>query len=492
MKIHHLFAIVLSLFIIDSSYAQFHNYDYKYGIQGHLLQPSTEFDGDSYRLSLLGRGFLRVELNSYLEAELGVGIGELNGKDFDNENWSTLIYPTDIRLLFSPFASETSNPYLYTGVSLLRWKVTDLPFSVSPNESDNIGWNSSLPIGVGIEIAISQEILFDVSGGYTFAFTDNLNYYNSPDKKDGYFDFGFGLTFVTGSGENDEDKDGIVKSVELQLGTDPKNNDSDSDLLLDGEEINIFNTNPTKKDSDSDGLNDYDEINTYYTDPNSVDTDGDNISDFEEIEKYSSNPSLKDSDFDKLSDGYEVNVYNTNPTKKDTDGDRLDDNDELHKYKTDPVNIDTDSDGLTDGEEIIKYKTNPLIKDSDKILNNKKEQELEFNSETPLILKGITFETNEAKILPESEEILNKTYLSLLKDPTLRIEIRGHTDNVGNADYNIKLSLERAEAVRIWLVKKGIDALRIKAIGFGESNPISDNSTPEGRNNNRRIEIINQ
>jgi len=162
----------------------------------------------------------------------------------------------------------------------------------------------------------------------------------------------------------------------------------------------------------------------------------------------------------------------------------------LKKYKTDPNNADTDGDGAGDGEEIFKLNTNPLIKDVDKKYLINSDKLLYIDNNKSIVLEGVTFENNQAELKPESETILEKTFLELKNDPTLTIEIRGYTDNVGDADYNQKLSQKRAETVRLWLVKKGIDALRIKAVGFGANNPIADNSTVTGRTQNRRIEII--
>jgi outer membrane protein OmpA-like peptidoglycan-associated protein len=73
--------------------------------------------------------------------------------------------------------------------------------------------------------------------------------------------------------------------------------------------------------------------------------------------------------------------------------------------------------------------------------------------------------------------------------PTLIIEIGGHTDNVGTPESNIKLSQERANAVRNYIINKGIAANRITAKGYGDTMPVADNSTEEGRSKNRRTEV---
>jgi len=474
----------------NSVYSQFHDYSIKYGIQGHLLQPSSEFDGDAYRLSLLARGFLRIELNSYLETELGAALGEINGKDFNNDNWSTKVLPTDLRLIFSPLTSTVSSPYLYFGISLLKWEISDFPSLISPNPTSENGWNLSIPLGGGIEIALNPEVLLDISGGYTFALTDNLNFYNSPTTEDGYYNLGFGLTFVMGGSLTDKDNDGLKMNFENKIGTDPTKRDTDGDNLNDGDEVKLYQTNPLVKDSDNDGLNDFEEIKRYKSDPNSPDTDGDNISDFEEVENYGTNPNMKDSDGDKLNDNNEINIYNTNPLKKDSDIDLLFDNDEIKKYKTDPNKPDTDGDGVLDGIEILEDKTDPLEKSSKRINIKLKSQDLSFDDNKPVILEGIRFENDIAIIDASSANTLKKTFTALKNNPSLKIEIHGYTDNVGQEEYNKNLSQQRADAVRLWLVKKGIDALRINTVGYGELNPISDNSTLEGRNLNRRIEII--
>jgi|GEM_PF-548477 outer membrane protein OmpA-like peptidoglycan-associated protein len=106
-----------------------------------------------------------------------------------------------------------------------------------------------------------------------------------------------------------------------------------------------------------------------------------------------------------------------------------------------------------------------------------------------LILKGIDFKPNSADLVSESYQKLDDVFESLKAYPEVKIEICGFTDNFGNAAVNRKLSLHRAETVRAYLILRGVDASRIKAIGRGGEDPITNNTTPEGRAFNRRIEM---
>lgn len=108
------------------------------------------------------------------------------------------------------------------------------------------------------------------------------------------------------------------------------------------------------------------------------------------------------------------------------------------------------------------------------------------------VLKNMFFATNKTKILPESEPALEMLYEYMIDEmnATRRIKIVGHTDNVGKDAANQKLSEGRAKAVREALIERGIDGARIEAEGKGESQPIDTNDTEEGRQNNRRVEIV--
>ncbi len=105
--------------------------------------------------------------------------------------------------------------------------------------------------------------------------------------------------------------------------------------------------------------------------------------------------------------------------------------------------------------------------------------------------QGILFETAKSTVRPESAPTLKEIAAALTQHPELRVRIEGHTDNVGNADANLRLSEARAAAVKDALVKEyRIDAARLETAGLGDTKPVADNKTAEGRSSNRRVEVV--
>ena len=107
-----------------------------------------------------------------------------------------------------------------------------------------------------------------------------------------------------------------------------------------------------------------------------------------------------------------------------------------------------------------------------------------------IVTTGIRFDINKATIKPESMGVLNTIAKLMEEHQDVRFSVEGHTDSDGDDASNQKLSEERAASVKNALVDLGINASRFETKGFGESNPVSDNTTPEGKANNRRVEFI--
>lgn len=104
--------------------------------------------------------------------------------------------------------------------------------------------------------------------------------------------------------------------------------------------------------------------------------------------------------------------------------------------------------------------------------------------------ENITFDTNRADVRPQFRPVLDQVANSLAQYPDTVLRVEGHTDSVGSAAYNQTLSENRALSVRSYLVQRGIPANRIEAYGFGMTRPIAENSTAEGRAQNRRVEML--
>jgi outer membrane protein OmpA-like peptidoglycan-associated protein len=106
-------------------------------------------------------------------------------------------------------------------------------------------------------------------------------------------------------------------------------------------------------------------------------------------------------------------------------------------------------------------------------------------------LYGVLFDFNKSTLKPESDSVLQQVLALLQKDPALKLEVQGHTDNVGDDAYNQTLSEARAKSVMAWLTAHGVAAARLSFKGFGKTMPVASNDSDEGRAKNRRVEIAN-
>ncbi len=114
---------------------------------------------------------------------------------------------------------------------------------------------------------------------------------------------------------------------------------------------------------------------------------------------------------------------------------------------------------------------------------------VQFQPSKTFVLEDCNFETGKATLEPESYAVLDELVAYLNRKDDEKIEVGGHTDNVGSAASNMVLSQDRANTVRAYLLTKGIDPARVTAKGYGMTVPIGDNKTEEGRAQNRRTEV---
>lgn len=240
----------------------------------------------------------------------------------------------------------------------------------------------------------------------------------------------------------DSDGDGIPDERELELGLDPEDEDTDGDLIPDGIELDT-GTDPKERDTDMDGLNDGREdlnrdgvVDAGESDPRRADTDGGGMPDMDEVRSATQDPQYAgDDDLDE--DGVPNHIDDCPSTPRGTE-----------------VN------GA--GCELVP--------------------------ET-FTLEGVEFASGSARILPESEPVLFEALETLRQIEGQRFLIAGHTDSQGRDAANLRLSEDRANAVLRWLLEHGEDRGRFETRGFGATEPIDTNETPEGRARNRRIEF---
>jgi outer membrane protein OmpA-like peptidoglycan-associated protein len=424
----------------------------------------------------IARGFVRYGFDAPVAFELGAGLGRFAGAEYNSE-----IVPIDARLVLSPFNFETVNPFIYAGAGMMHYYVKEFPPQAPPTQEVE-EWVGYAPAGIGIQTVLQENVLFEASGGFNYTFSKQVKGLE-VENNDAFWTYMLGITVVGEDPNGDPDGDGLTNREEKQLGTDKKVADSDADGLMDGAEVKQYSTNPLNADSDGEGLTDGDEVRKHMTNPNKSDSDGDGLNDKDELFTFRTDANKADTDGDTLNDGAELNIHKTDPLKADSDGDGLNDGDEVNRHRTNALVADSDGGTVNDGVEVNRG-TNPLDRNDD----IPKAPPIEIGK--AIVLEGIVFASGKADITPESEVPLQKAFESLRDNPDISVEIAGHTDNTGRKASNVTLSQKRADAVKTWFVGKGIDAGRISTRGYGPDRPIAPNTTPEGRQQNRRIEFI--
>jgi outer membrane protein OmpA-like peptidoglycan-associated protein len=256
-------------------------------------------------------------------------------------------------------------------------------------------------------------------------------------------------------------------------------------------------------DSDSDGIRDIDDACPDV--PGSIefqgcpDKDGDGIRDIDDAcpdvpgsKEYQGCP---DKDADGIFDFLDACPDVAGPKENngcpwpDTDGDGLLDKDDDCPTLAGPKSnkgcplVDTDKDGTLDKDDDCPNTPGPKENKGCPVI------EQEIMEVLNKAFDNLEFETAKDIIKDESKPSLDELADVLLKKQTWKLEIAGHTDNVGDDAKNMVLSKKRAESLKAYLVTKGVDAIRLSTLYFGETKPIGDNNTPEGRKKNRRVEM---
>ena len=372
--------------------------------------------------------------------------------------YRTFLFPLHAKLkyLFSP--GKRFSPFMTMGVGILFWDLRDvgrenpiLPIPTSGRSIHGSQKNLMGDIGAGAEYFLSETVSLNVSGAYYQFFGQDLDMSGYGDKNSGAIEARIGMVFHFG-GWKDTDGDGIEDRLDLC----PKakedfdgfqDQDGCPDLDNDGDGIPDVKDGAPNKAEDMDGFEDTDGV------PD-LDNDGDGIPDT--LDKAPN----KAEDFDGFQD-------DDGAPDPDNDGDGIPDAKDKCPNQPETVNGYQDDDGCPD-----------------------KKPEIVLEKKKPVVLPGVTFRTGSAELTENAKRILDKVAETLKEHPEIVVEVSGHTDNVGSWSFNMKLSQRRADAVRNYLIQKGIDPSRIRAVGYGPDRPIAPNDTPEGRAKNRRIEFV--
>lgn len=283
----------------------------------------------------------------------------------------------------------------------------------------------------------------------------------------------------------DSSKSGLASNLELTAGV---------DLWLWGAE-------PTPPDGDGDGVPDADDACPLDAGQASAsgcpDRDGDGVPDAADacVDRPGSLAlrGCPDSDGDGVGDDLDKCVATPGvaahdgcpPPPPDGDGDGVPDSDDACPDDPGPRHArgcpDQDGDGILDRDD--KCPTQPGVAEEKGCLPRVIQRRFSGS------VRGINFETGSAAIKKSSHALLDQAVKVFTQYPTLRIEISGHTDDQGEDDMNMRLSDDRAAAVKTYLIDRGIAPERLSAVGFGETKPIATNKTAAGRAQNRRIEF---
>ena len=336
--------------------------------------------------------------------------------------------------------------------------------------------------------------------------------------------------------DSDADNDGLTDAQETKLGSNPNEVDSDNDGINDNEEIGNNFDDPL--DTDDDGIlnlldadDDNDGLKTKYeikigTNPLNTDTDADGLSDKDELasnDKNSNEPAIQDTDKDGKIDPIDNDDDNdtlltsleltlgSNPLKSDSDGDGISDSDELGDDKNNPK--DSDDDGIadildtTDDKQVVatvdKQVKEPVTDTAEATTpatepppaTDDKDQltveAIEGTSSVPFQASRLYFPSSSASpvISGDAASFFDKVVTWMKQNTTNTIILTGHTDATGGKQANLALGISRVMVIREMLIEKGAPFQQIDIMSRGESQPIADNRTKQGRLKNRRVEI---
>jgi len=491
------FKIVLfciGLLFVSTARSQTDEKKWNIGIQGGLTQYNGDKGQNFYSFNQAAYGFGGISFSRYLSRHFDISLfgtrGEL-GNVQPISSWST---PSDIANNHFLVRMNTANlvlrlnitgpqapvrPYLYVGAGAI---VYDKRYSETTRRMDY-----ALPsFGAGFNIRLTDVIYLQLQESFMYSSTDEIDHAVRGGTNDAYLFHTVGLTFNLGK-KKDADLDGVSdKKDKCPL--------TPSGVMVDESGCPV--------DRDKDGVADYQDVCPDVFGLASLsgcpDKDQDGVADKDDrcpdVAGSAALDGCPDADKDGVADiddkcpgtkaGYRVD---STGCAIDSDKDGVV-NEEDHCPNVAGVVAlqgcpDTDGDGIADVNDHC-----PDAKGS--VANNGCPEIPKADIQRITVIAGqIFFETGSDKLKLESQSSLDELVSLLNKYPSAHLTIEGHTDNVGDDEYNMKLSQKRTDSVKAYLVSKGISESRLTAVGFGETQPVADNKTAAGRSKNRRVEL---
>lgn len=480
-----------ALLIAATANSQTRDRKWNIGFHGGLTQYNGDRGQNFYATDQAAYGFASVSVSRFLgkhfDASLFLTRGELGNVEplspwsppNDNNHFLIRLNTANLVLRYNILSDRyVLRPYVYAGAGVIMHEKYQ---SVKSERYDY-----ALPsFGGGLNIRLTPVISLQLQESFMYTTADDIDG-DVKDYNDSYLYHTAGITFNLGK-KKDEDKDGIADRNDKCPGTPPG-------VAVD--------KNGCPLDRDYDGVADYIDDCPDAAGLASLkgcpDKDGDGIADKEDrCPDVAGSIALKgcpDTDNDGVADiddkcpdtkaNYKVDASGC-PMDNDKDG--LVNEEDLCPDLAGPLALkgcpDTDGDGVSDINDRC-----PTVKGT---IANKGCPEMAQADvkKIAVIASKIFFETNSAKLKPVSNAQLDGLVDILKRNDAVNLTIEGHTDNVGNDDYNMDLSQKRTESVRAYLISKGIADSRLTAIGYGETRPIGDNTKAAGRSQNRRVEL---
>jgi outer membrane protein OmpA-like peptidoglycan-associated protein/opacity protein-like surface antigen len=473
-------------------------YGYESGLRPELALSYRRNDLESVRL---GPGFTDADGNSLEGQPIDGADGQLESLSFMGNLW------------FDLKNSSRLTPYIGGG---LGFRSVDLEINgtggLAGDDKDTV---FAYQVGAGLSFALNTRLSLSLDGRY---FDSDKVTLSNPSDQPAELEYkgataGLALRYVFApSAAADSDGDGVPdfqdrcpntpSGVQVDRFGCPLDSDGDGvpdhlDECPNTPAGATVNAKGCPIDSDGDGVPDY--LDKCPGTPQGmpvnaegcpIDSDGDGVPDH--LDKCPSTPA-----------GVEVGADGC--PAKDSDGDGIPDFRDLCPDTPEGIAIgadgcplDSDGDGIPDyldecpqspAGAVVLPNGCALVGDCRRPRPGEEVDERGCAVDTSFVLKGVKFEFDSAILTEEAKRILDRVSETLIAYPEINVELEGHTDNIGTAAYNLGLSERRSITVKNYLISKGVAAERMVPVGYGLSQPIADNSTEEGREENRRVEL---